>query len=499
MLARRTLSLLSAFQPSDWKLFLRWMNSPLHNTDEGLARLAPYFRTLAPAVAPEHATGKPAVFPPATLRKLSPAAVWSVLYPEKTEVKEGVLRVKIRQFTSQIEAFLVWRELDKDAHLQRRLLLNARGPTLVYDQFEQATLKEIKRVEEETERGVNYFYQKMQLQADLINHPGFDDYRGDGRYLRQLDACLDAFFALFKYRLASELKNRERIRGEKYEMVFWDQLREKDSVELLEGNVVDELYQQLFSMQEQPDIEPLWDQLKIDFERRYQQLPTRDLRNIYFSTLNYLSRKINEGKSRFYPETLAWYGLGLEAGILLDHGLISHVTFNNIALLGYRGGQFEWTDKFIQEYGPMLEERQRKDALAASRGTGAFYRKSFIEAIRIFTEHRFSSAYQLRARLTVIRARYELLAAGADVYSDLDRDIENFETFLSRNRTFSTTAGDPFRNHLRLLRQLMDRQLRKDYGELSRNRLIAELEGIPGVVARSWLIEKINKRSGEHR
>ena len=57
MLARRTLSLLSAFQPSDWKLFLRWMDSPLHNTDEGLARLAPYFRALAPAAAPEQATG----------------------------------------------------------------------------------------------------------------------------------------------------------------------------------------------------------------------------------------------------------------------------------------------------------------------------------------------------------------------------------------------------------------------------------------------------------
>lgn len=475
MLARRTISLLTGFQPKDWKALDKWLASPIHNTDVGLQKLGRYFKSIAPEYTEE------------TLAK---ASLWQATYGEKP-LKEGVLRVKLRQLTSQIEDFLSWREYQQKEGLKKRMLLKAQASFLSFDSYERDTLKLLKKLAAGEKRGINFFYEKLQLESNLIGHPQFDNYRSNSKYLEQTNESLDAFFTMFKYRLGCEIKNRERIRGGAYQLRFWDKLQEEHDVGGLSGNPTVNLYHQLFQVLDSPADYSLVEKLKEVVVQRHHLLPLRDANNIYYSVLNHLSRMINEGGGEYYPRTLAWYRMGLETGLLLVEGKISHITFNNIALLGYQADEYEWTEVFLSDFSPHLREDQREDALSACRGLGAFYQKEFKQAIGILSGHKFGPSYQLRQRLTIIRAYYELLQQGEDVYEVLSLKISSFSNFLYRNSTFSEKACVPYRNHLRLLRILMDRELQNGRMAKTPSELVNEISLMDQLVARQWLLDKV--------
>ena len=122
------------------------------------------------------------------------------------------------------------------------------------------------------------------------------------------------------------------IRGEHYEVRFQAALREEPATGRLRENKAARLYGQLLKLQDKPNETTFLAALKINFLNDHPSLPQRDLENIYFSTLNHLSRAINRGGSKFYPVMLEWYQLGLDSGILLKNGQISGITFSNIGL-----------------------------------------------------------------------------------------------------------------------------------------------------------------------
>lgn len=477
MLGKKIVDLTSSFDRANWKAFQNWLLSPVHNTDQSLITLGGYFQKTTPVK---------------DVTKLEAQVLWQQAYPNK-KLNEGMLRVKLRQLTQQIESFLIWQKLEEDKTLRQRLLLKAQINTLSYDRFENATLKSIKKLDKTKTRGVDYFYEKMQLQAQLTEHPDFDNYRSSGSYLQAVDQSLDTLFVLYKYRLGSEIKNRERILDEKYTIRFWQAIEKEHENGLLANNITAILYQQLFLLLSQLQNDSLLDSFKSKFNNHLFELPLRDRKNLYYTTLNYLSRLINQGEGQYYAKILSWYQLGLREELLLTDKRISHITFNNIALLGYRDEQFEWTDQFINEYEPYLAAHLRKDAVQVSRAMGAFHRGNFYKAIRLFTEHRFAPAYELRGRLTIIRAYYELHICEEDVYEQLTKAIANFENFLNRNPVFSEKAKAPYRNHIRLLKKLMERQFRnrtvKDNGQW----LAAELSSGIQVIAQEWLLEKARK------
>ncbi len=475
MLARRTVSLLDGFQSKDWRALDKWLASPIHNTDVGLQKLGEYFKSIAPEYNEE------------TLAKVS---LWRATYDDKP-LKEGVLRVKLRQFTSQVEDFLSWQKYSEDEDLKKRMLLKAQSSNLSFDNYEHKTLKLLKKLEAGEKRGINFFYEKLQLESDLIGHPQFDNYRSNSKYLEQTNESLDAFFTLFKYRLGCEIKNRERIRGGAYNLRFWEVLKDHQERGAVEGNPIMGLYHLLFQVLDTPADYSLVEKLKEVIVRTHHLLPLRDANNIYYSVLNHLSRMINQGGSEYYPRTLSWYRMGLETGILLVEDKISHITFNNIALLGYQADEFDWTEAFLSTFGPHLREDQREDALSACRGIGAFYQNEYQRAIEILSGHKFGPSYQLRQRLTIIRAYYELLQKGEDVFEILSRKVSTFNSFLYRNSTFSDLVCAPYKNHLRLLRLLMDRELQNDRRAQTRSELINEIELTDQLVAKQWLLDKV--------
>jgi uncharacterized protein YbgA (DUF1722 family) len=475
VLARKLTNILSAFKGKDWKGFDRWMISPAHNTDAGLLNLARFYRDLAPAFAPEN---------------LKSEQQWRAIYPEG-QLKEGVLRVKIRQLTRQVEDFLISQELEKDELLRSELLLRARRPALGYAAFEKETKSILNRLETQEVTGVRHFQQKVRLRSGLKQHPGFDAHPDSGNQLHLIDQDVDAVFALMKYGLRNELQSRRSILGESHDQRFFPAILEERAAGLLTDHPTATLYDKLQALLENEEVN-LAD-LQEAFVQQFAHLPEADRVNIFYRVLNFLSRRINRGEESLIEKMLDWYRIGMETGVLLTEGIVSPTTFSNIALLGYRSGNTEWTDSFLENYGNYLEKGLREETLTASRGTGAFLRGEFEHAVELLKPLRSGRNLRLRTHLTVVRALYELMAKGEREYEELERIIANFESRLQRETHFSKGVLLPYLNHLRLLRRLAKIVVRPGNDTDARTRLSARVEGEEALMAKAWLLKKIRE------
>lgn len=472
VLGKSLLQQLSLLDKQGWKLFLRWLQSPAHNTDTKLYTLGTYFK-------PQ--TGRPS---PTTEKE----RLWAVLYPDKP-LKEGVLRVKLRQFAAQLEDFIVWRQLKtqrKDYY--DRLLLEAQLHHSSFRDFERQTLSRLKKMEQYTSPGLDQSYQRSALLFLLLAHPERDSYKQSNTHALDFNTSLDTFFVLSKFRIGNQLQNRARILGESLDLSFWSAVQEATQHVPLANHPVVITYLDLFELLQG---ERSFDNFQASFLHHQAQLPAADRIGIYYATLNYLTQMINSGQPAYYPKTLAWYQLGLVDDLLLPNGRISEVTFNNITLLAYQSEQFQWVENFLDNYQATLQEDVREDAVRASRGLGFFYQKSYRQAVQLLSGHRFSVPYQLRVRLTVARALYELLLQQADVYEELEKHLSTFDSYLRRNKKFSAATLLPYQNHLRLLRRLMNWYVHRNKDTAALQAIQQELEDGQRVVAKGWLQEKV--------
>lgn len=476
MLGKQLRDLLLDMDKAGWRGLEKWLQSPAHNTDDSLVALLDHLRASAPELPKdEWEKGK----------------LWRAMYGDKP-LKQGVLRVKLRQLTQLVESFRVWEELAKDQPQFERLLLRSLARESSFSIFERESKRRIKQLDRRhATPDLDYFYQRAVLHYQLISHPQFDDYQTDGSQLVATNESVDGFFLLLKYRLGLEFKNRERILGEAHEVRFWGALEEAYAEGFLRDNPVARLYHDLFTLLNEPADHARFERFKFTLRDKLTQLGPLDRSNLYYTALNYLGRRINEGDSRYYAEMLEWYQLGLVDGLLLADKRLSDITYNNIALLGFQTGAFEWTRDFMETYAEYLDPSVRDDAWTAGLGLGYFYEGNFEQAIATLSAHRFSTTYQLRVRLTVIRSLYELLLARADVIDQLERTMSAFETYMKRNHTFSEATLAPYRQFLRLLRGLLQRQLSPSSDQETREWLEAELAKEGRVIAKDWLREKV--------
>lgn len=475
MLAKKTMSLLSGFTRREKKAFSRWMESPSHNTDKGLYLLAQYLLNVAPATAPT---------------AFSVEKLWEIIYSKKP-AKEGVLRVKIRQLTQQIEDFLVWQELLNDQSIRQQLLLRAKRDKLPFPRYEYEAQKVLKAKKKHAISSLEYYAERIAIRRELKDHPGFDRDRTSGAHLYQLDEDIDAYLTLFKYRLRVELYNRRQVLGEDYEQRFLEAIAQERASGLLPDSPTVLLYGLLLQLLARVGDFALLSELRTAFEANVQGLSIRDQHNVFYTIINQLSRLINQGRQEYLNEIVDWYNLGLEAGVITPDGVISPVAFSNIALLSYRAGQFDWAEAFIEDYGTLLPAAQKEITIAANLGVGDFYRKDYLGAVTKLSGLETGKVLGLRVRLTIVRSLYELMMKDAIDYEVFYRGLNNFESWLQRNTRFSKSALLPYRNHLRFLRKIAKLRLAATYKGEAQRLLLERLRTTKDMVARGWLVEKL--------
>ena len=163
------------------------------------------------------------------------------------------------------------------------------------------------------------------------------------------------------------------------------------------------------------------------------------------------------------------YKLSLEIGLIVENGKINEAVFGNIVTLGWFTNDFDWTERFIEEYSIYLNKNIREGTVIYSNGTLHYFKGEYDKTIFLLTQHRFSSYHQVKVRLMTVRAIFEKFASSTTDYEFLISQIESFEKFLNRDN--------------------LQEKRKKDFIRLKKN-IISQ----KNIALNQWLLNKIEEQ-----
>jgi hypothetical protein len=174
---------------------------------------------------------------------------------------------------------------------------------------------------------------------------------------------------------------------------------------------------------------------------------------------------------------------GIETKILFEGAFLSPWTFKNVVRLGLRLQKYDWTEHFIQQHSPQLEEKFRIDALHYNLADLYYYTNRFEAAMTQLQQVEFTDIhYNLDSKEMLAKIYYERNETEA-----LRALLSAFQIFLKRNTIISDTVRQTYLNFIHVL-QLLIKNDKKKAAKLKEN-----IQTLPQLAARKWLLEQYEK------
>lgn len=419
---------------------------------------------------------------------LTKEKIYKKLYPNKP-FKDGVMRVKISQFTRLVEDFLIWKETQNDNFRRKRILKEAFGKRNLFDLFEKNSQLLKADLDAHPFRDMEYFQDRIRLNYDFAFHPLRNRYAPEDNSLAELIDEIDRYALLAKLRIGIALKNDEKLFSKKYDLDFLELKKDAWIKEFQLENPLINLYLSLFELLENNQEKDFYELKKL-FLGNAEIIRGNDRLIIYYLSLNFAIGKVNTGDIKFYKETLELYKVGLELRILLNQGKISEFAFGNIVSVACHEKDFDWTAQFIHKYKKYLDEIVQEDATTYSLAILDFHRQYFEEAIFHLLGKTFSKSYQPKVRMLTIRIYFEQFLCNTSYFELLISNIKAYEKFIQRDHFFSEKKLDHHLNTLKLLQKLAKKINSKEDTRKTKKWFLEELNSGKVYVSKKYLLQK---------
>ncbi len=477
IIGEKVIGILKAMNKEEFRKLRRAFQSPYFVTNARLLSLYDYLKKYYPD------------FPE---KKLQKEKLFKKLYPGNP-FNANLLRVLMREFTEVVEKFLITERVLQDAYLAKKFLKEEYGDRNLYPYFQKTTEVLLNWLDEAPYRGKEYFEERADLNFAYYFHPLTNKHTLNEERLLSIMDSIDKRFALAKFRVASEIKNRERVLSKRYDIQFLTDIFEYEKAGYLNGNAVSRLYKLLFQLLESQKDDSVFQNLKKQFSKDIEQLQAFDQSLIMTPMINYAVRQINIGDTKFYAEALDLYKIGLENDLVIDNERIDEAVFGNIVTLGCHANEFEWTNQFIHSYQKYLKESIRVDVVALNLGLWYFYQNDFDNARHQFLNHPFSHYYQPKARVNLIRSLFEQFLIDDTLFELLMSHIVSFEKFLHRSEVISSYRKEANLNFVLIIKRIVNGISQKKELITLHQSLQKQLQKKERITAKDWLVKKINQ------
>ncbi|WP_282775992.1 hypothetical protein [Phaeodactylibacter xiamenensis] len=474
----KLISLLRSVDSGELGWLSKWVRSPYYNSNPLIVSLFDYLRKYAPAFDSP---------------KLSKEVVSEHLFPGKPYDNQR-LQLVMHRLSNLVEEFLVGQRLKRDRLLYQQLLqeeLGERGP---YDLFVKQNEKLGRQLEQRPYHDEHYYLAKWRQQHDHFFHPRSARYRFTSDQLEAMMQNLDAFYVLSKMRYSTELRNRQNILPEAYEIALLE-----ESIELAEQHPVFktdrvfQTYRNILALMAQPEDESTYQQLENIAHHHLHILHPNDQSALLRYLINTSIQLYNKGKQEHLRRQFQLYQVGLDQALFLDEGCISATTFLNIIVTASVLKELDWIENFIAKYASKLPANQQVDAVSLGTAYWYFAGGEYTAANDLLRQVESSDLqYQLRVRSLSLRSFFELFLQDETYYELLTHEASAFRKFLRRNPKITEQRAAGYLYLAAFLRKLsrlsINRQLTP--GKLSElQKALAEEDA---VVARQWLREKLS-------
>lgn len=412
----KLITLLSQLDAGERRRFRKWLRSPVHNANAILSKFYDFLDSRK-------------VFSEITLQR---ERVFSYLYGNTTYDDLQIRRL-MSEFLQTLEAFLVYenrREPPALAALSRARLYRRRQMPREAGIWVEEAFRQLKA---RPERDAHFFLDAYFIQEERLRQTSTRD---AALNVQEMTDELCSFFAAEMLRNACTAASHQAIYRADYKMPYIEAILADYETGRYDGIPLIRLYYLCYQCLTQPEKAEAFYALKDMLPIAGRWLPLDELRNVTVVAINYCIRRLNTDAPVFMRDVFEIYQTGLEQGVFLEHGVLSHFTYKNIVSAALTLNETAWAETFIRQYAPLLPKVYRAD-----------YEKFCMAKLR-YRQHDFASAQTLLHGVTFDDVLLDLAARVLlmKIYFEngewrlLRGFLTAFERFVNRKKTLAYHA-----------------------------------------------------------
>ena len=412
--------------------------------------------------------------------------IWAALYGT-----ESFNDVRFRKLSSDllklIEDFLAQEKYEKDDLQKASYLLDAVGESKMTKLHKSAIKSARELLKQQNQKSAAFYYYKYLIEKNDYDLSEGELRRSEKSNAEEIINNLDYFYLAEKLRLYNSILSRKSMISHEYHLLFIDEIIDHiDKYQYNDIPPVSIYYRQCLTlMQNKNDKDVHYFELKKLVSKHWLQFPLLEASEIYGGLLNYCSRKINQGDSLFLKEFLDTYKEILEKNILPNDEL-NPWSFKNAVQIALRLGEYEWAEKFIQDYNIKLPIEFRENSVSYNLALVYFYQKKYNNVIEKLQSVDYEDmGYNLSAKSMLLAIYYEIDADDA-----LLSIMDSFKTYLHRHKDIAESRRIPYLNLMKYVRKLL--KLNKG-SKLEIEHIKKEMEEDRkiGIASEKWILEKL--------
>ena len=421
-------------------------------------------------------------------------SVWTSVFPNES-YNDIRLRKLNSDFLRLLEQFLAQEQFENNPLHRANYLLKSLSDKKIEKLYKGSVSTARRLSSQQLERTASYYYYQYQIEKNLFGLTTEFEKKSkikSDRINLNIDRIaynLDLFYLGEKIKYYCTLLTWKNVLNFEADLSFIeDTIKQINNIDYEEIPPI-AIYYQIYLTYVEPDNESHFQKLKALIAKHLDVFPKSEAKDIYEACLNYCVSIINKGRQDYLHELFALFEYGLIHNILITDDKMDPAIFRNICFTALRLGKYEWTDNFINQYNPFIEEKYRNNAIIFNRARLETYKKNFDKVIELLREVTFDDIfYELSSKALQIVAYYEL-----DEYEVLISFLSSFNTFLRRSAKISASRKNNYQKLIYFTRKLIKLTPRM---KTDIKKLHTEINDSENFADKPWLLDKIAELQG---
>ena len=386
-------------------------------------------------------------------------------------------------FLKSLEEFLVYRELQDDEMHAKAILAKVFRKRRIFKSFEKNLKSAIQVQEKQTFRNSNFHQNDYLIRQEAVRFYALQS-RNQNIDFQGLSDSLDVYYLADKLRQSMLLISHQTVYKKTYNLGMLDQVLQflQEEKNFLKIPAIGMYYYALKCATDREEPSHFLN-FKNEIEQNSQYFPHFEVRDLYLAAINYCINRYNNGKQEYLRELFQLYQNGITRNVLMDDGIISRFTFQNLVASGTKLKEYEWVSNFILEYQNRLDIKHRENIVHYSQSFLNFEMGNYEEAMKLLNQVEYDDILMnLSGKTMLVRMFYEL------GYDDaLDSLVTSTKAYIQRKKVI----GYHKTNYSNLLKFISKISKINPYDKREKLKLYDKVKSVNPVAEKKWLLKQI--------
>jgi hypothetical protein len=310
----------------------------------------------------------------------------------------------------------------------------------------------------------------------LINHPS----KSNENNIQTFSNQLDIYYYLKQIQLICHATNEKIFTKQKIQIPLEQDLLNTITKYDYFNHPLIKVYYKMYNLLN--DIDYINTYYKIKYEiLNESNIDTEEWKTILQYLINYCIYHINKNQQIFEVELFDIYKFYLEK---VDEEIISPFKYKNIINLSLKLKDYQFAERFIEDYGKKLPKEQQVTAISFNQAKLNFELGKYNQSIELLNAIRTDDlTFNLSIRTLTIKIFYEL-----NELQFLDTYIDSFRIYILRNKNLTVASKKLYQDFIRIIQKLVRLEYATKKEKESFKMRVYKIANLPD---KNWILEKV--------